>query len=149
MPRWPLESIITPTPPATVTPLIPAMYVLDCLPPVPIRIVLASPATPTLPISILLLPVVRCEPAERPKAMLLLPVVLLASAALPKAVLALPVVLPVSAETPVAVLLLPVALLNRACVPVAVLFAGARYHAGEVHAFGSISRKRATAAMPR
>ena len=45
------------------------------------RIVLDSPATPALPISILLLPVVRLMPAEiAHNAMLLLPVVLLESA---------------------------------------------------------------------
>ena len=57
-----------------VVPLIPAMKVLVCLPLVPSRILPASPATPTLAISILLLPLVRAEPAETPKATLALPV---------------------------------------------------------------------------
>jgi len=48
---------------------------------------------PTLPISILLLPVVRLKPAEAPNAMLLLPVVFRLSALEPMAVLSKPVVL--------------------------------------------------------
>src|SRR6266581_7087423 len=65
-----------------------------------------SPALPLLPISMLLLPVVRLVPAESPKAMLLLPVVLL-SALNPKHVLLLPFVLKKRAPLPIAVLLLP------------------------------------------
>ena len=66
------------------------------------RIVSASPATPALPISILLLPVLRLAPADEPNAMLFPPVVLLPSAPKPSAVLELPVVLlPVAwLETP-------------------------------------------------
>ena len=55
--------------------------------------VLDSPATPRLPISMLLSPVVRLKPALAPNAILLLPVVLLWSALGPLAVLSLPVVL--------------------------------------------------------
>jgi hypothetical protein len=50
-------------------------------------------SNPTLPISMLLLPVVRLKPALKPNAMLLLPVVFLLSALLPSAVLLLPIVL--------------------------------------------------------
>jgi hypothetical protein len=45
----------------------------------------ASAATPTLPISMLLLPVVSFEPALKPNATLLLPVVLFMSALAPLA----------------------------------------------------------------
>src|SRR5262249_28645945 len=57
--------MITPTPPATVTPLTPAIYVLVWVPVVPMRIVLASAATPLLAMSMLLLPVVSCETSRR------------------------------------------------------------------------------------
>jgi hypothetical protein len=57
------------------------------------RILPDSPATPALPISMLLLPVVKFKPALKPIAMLLLPVVLLTSASTPSAVLDVPVVL--------------------------------------------------------
>src|SRR5438094_2966688 len=49
----------------------------------PTRIVLASPAKPLLPISILLLPVVRFTPAFEPMAILDEPVILLARALVP------------------------------------------------------------------
>ena len=55
------------------------------------RIMLDSPATPLLPISMLLSPVVRLLPASAPKAVLLLPLMLLWSATLPMAVFELPV----------------------------------------------------------
>jgi hypothetical protein len=84
--------------------MIPAITVALCVPFVPIRIVLSSPATPTFPISMSLLPVVRFRPARYPIAMLLLPVVLPASALSPEAVLLLPVVLSKSASYPEAVL---------------------------------------------
>ena len=57
-----------------------AINVWVWVPCVPMRMVLASAATPWLPISILLSPVVRFRPAPRPKPMLLVPVVLLKSA---------------------------------------------------------------------
>jgi hypothetical protein len=60
---WPLASIITPTPPATVAPLIPAIKVFVWFPIPPMRIVFDSAATPKLPMSILLLPVVGLKPA--------------------------------------------------------------------------------------
>src|SRR5207253_8787288 len=51
------------------------------------RILADSPATPALPTSILLSPVVRAPPAPIPNPMLLLPLVLLKSALTPVAVL--------------------------------------------------------------
>ncbi|PYK44814.1 MAG: hypothetical protein DME53_07085 [Verrucomicrobia bacterium] len=83
---------MTPKPFATVTPLMPAIKVFVCVPLVPMPMVLKS-LVPTLPISILLLPVVRLKPAEAPNAMLLLPVVFRLSALEPMAVLSKPVVL--------------------------------------------------------
>ena len=59
-------------------PLIPAMKVAVCSP-VPMRIVFESPGPPPLPISMLLLPLVRLSPAPDPSPRLLVPV-LLASA---------------------------------------------------------------------
>src|SRR5437016_284462 len=85
-----------------------------CVPPVPMRMVLDSPATLGLPISMLLLPVVRFVPAATPSAMLLPPVALLNSAFTPVAVLSLPVELKTSALAPVAVLLLLVVLFSNA-----------------------------------
>jgi len=76
----------------------PAINVAVWVPAVPMRMALASPATPALPTSILLSPVVRLAPAETPNAMLLLPVVLLKSALKPIAVLLGPVVLLWSAD---------------------------------------------------
>ena len=90
--------------PVTAAPLMPAMKVAVCVPWVPMRMVLDSAAAPALPISMLLLPVVRLNPALRPSPMLLLPVVLKASALSPAAVLKLPVVLCSSACSPSAVL---------------------------------------------
>src|ERR1700745_2393914 len=78
----------------------------------PTRMLLDSPVTPWLPISILKLPVVRLDPAKEPNAVLLLPV-LLESAPEPVAVLKLPVSLLASAERPVAVLFVPPVLLPR------------------------------------
>ncbi len=71
---------ITPPPLVTVAPRIPWIKADVCVPLLPIRMVLDSPATPSAAMSMLLLPVVRLEPAEDPKAMLLLPVVFLLSA---------------------------------------------------------------------
>ena len=88
------------------------------------RMVLNSPATPILPISILSLPVVRVAPAELPTAILLLPVVLLESARAPMAVLKLPVVLFKSVSKPMAVLSRPLALLISALSPRTVLLLG-------------------------
>ena len=93
MPSWPVVPTMTPTPFATVAPRIPAMKVFVCVPDLPIRIVLASPATPSAPISMLLLPVVRLAPAWLPTAMLDEPVLLFKSAFNPSAVLSWPVVL--------------------------------------------------------
>ncbi len=92
VPSWPAESIRTGMAFAfpVALPRVPAMKVLVW--PEPMRVVLDSPATPTLPISILLLPVVRSAPAKGPNAMFLLPMVLLKSARKPLAVLPLPVV---------------------------------------------------------
>ena len=88
----------------------------------PMRMVLASAATPALPISILLLPVVRLLPALAPKAMLELPVVLRSMELMPRATFRLPVVLEKSALTPTPALLMPMVLLLSACRPSAVLF---------------------------
>src|SRR5450759_1783798 len=117
VPSCPLALTKPPTPPALVAPLIPAMKVAVW--PVPIRIVSDSPA-PVLPMSMLLMPVARLDPALIPMAMLLLPVVRLDPAARPMAVLLEPVVL-MSAWYPVAVLLPPVVLKASALSPVAVL----------------------------
>src|SRR5450759_2792184 len=119
VPSCPLPLTKTATPPALVAPLIPAMKVAVWVPTVPIRIVLDSPA-PVLPMSMLLMPVARLDPALIPMAMLLLPVVRLDPAARPMAVLLEPVVL-MSAWYPVAVLLPPVVLKASALSPVAVL----------------------------
>src|SRR6267142_134086 len=85
VPSLPLAPTITPTPFGTATSLMPAINVFVWVPCVSMRMVLASPATPALPISILLSPVVRFPPAKGPNAMLLLPVVLLRSALAPLA----------------------------------------------------------------
>src|SRR6266487_4390746 len=58
-------------------PLMPATKVLVCVPCTPMRMVLASPATPKAPMSILLSPVVRLRPALGSTAILFDPVVLL------------------------------------------------------------------------
>ena len=63
MPRWPSEPTTTVTPSATVAPLMPAMKVFAWAPGAPMRIVLDSPETPRLPMSILLSPVVIFWPA--------------------------------------------------------------------------------------
>jgi len=56
----PLGGPIAPPPFGTLLgPEMPTIKVLVCIPTLPIRIVFASAATPTLPISMLLLPVVR------------------------------------------------------------------------------------------
>jgi hypothetical protein len=91
-PSWPFVFTTTVTPPETVVLLTPAMKVLFCTRLVPIRITPDSLATPLLPISMLLLPVVS-DPASWPSAILPLPVVLAESAESPMAVLPLPVVL--------------------------------------------------------
>ena len=62
MPSGPAAFTLTAAP-VTAAPLIPATNVLVCVPVVPIRILLDSPATPALPILILLLPVVSLTPA--------------------------------------------------------------------------------------
>ena len=77
------------------------------------RIMLDSPATPILPISMLLSPVVRLSPASAPKAMLPLPV-LFKSALVPIAVFVLPVSLAKSALKPTPVLKPPVVLVKTA-----------------------------------
>jgi len=59
VPSWPLELTMTPTPLATALPEIPAMNVAVVVGDFPMRVTPVSPATPTLPISMLLLPVVR------------------------------------------------------------------------------------------
>src|SRR6266496_5433881 len=51
----------------------PAIEVVVCFAAAPVQMVLASPAIPGSPISILLLPVVRLEPALLPTAILKLP----------------------------------------------------------------------------
>src|SRR6266542_3964303 len=61
VPSCPVELMKTCMPPEAVAPKMPAIKVLVC--PEPMRIVADSPPTPLLPISILLLPVVRREPA--------------------------------------------------------------------------------------
>jgi hypothetical protein len=73
------------------------------------RIMLDSAATPILPISMLLSPVV-LTPAFAPNAMLPLPMVLLKSAESPMAVLPEAIVLVNRANTPLAVFWLPVSL---------------------------------------
>src|SRR5437764_134434 len=123
----------TATPLGTVAPLMPAMNVVLWVPCLPIRMVLASPATPRWKMSILLLSVVGLIPvlernarllltnATEPVAVLLSPMVLLANAAEPVAVLSFAVVLWLNAWLPVAVLLTPVVLLVSASTPIAVL----------------------------
>src|SRR6266566_2069111 len=80
VPSWPAESIITGRALAfaVVTPRMAAIKLLVWLAP-PMRMVLASAATPLLPISILLLPVVRFKPALTPNAMLIAPVLFLSA----------------------------------------------------------------------
>src|SRR5262245_22525744 len=108
VPNWPAAFTLTAMP-DTPAPLMPAtnVFVWNA----PIRIVLDSPPTPKLPISILLLPVVRLAPAPLPRAMLLVPLVLRLRAPSPTAVLTLPTVLPASAVAPTAVFAFPVWLL--------------------------------------
>src|SRR5205085_2757342 len=119
MPSFPLEFTTTWVP-VTGTPEIPAIKVAIWVALLPMRIVLDSPATPTLPKSMLLLPVVRFAPALLPTAMLNEPV-LFASASKPLAVLLLPFELPMSAQKQLAVLLEPVVLPWSALTPLAVL----------------------------
>src|SRR5438309_5819654 len=83
------------------------------------RIVADSPGKPKAPISMLLSPVVRRDPAPWPNAMLKLPVVLRLSALRPMAVFRPPMVLFKSALAPKAALKLPVVLLARAPLPLA------------------------------
>src|SRR5262249_26818186 len=64
-PSWPFEFTTT-VEPATFAPKIPAINVLVCVPWLPMRIVFGSPAVPGLPMSILLLPVVRLGRHEIP-----------------------------------------------------------------------------------
>ena len=66
MPSWPLAFTITGMPCDRFCPLMPAIKVAVWVPCVPMRIVFASPATPALPISILLLPVVRLTRHQSP-----------------------------------------------------------------------------------
>ena len=93
VPSWPLAFMKTGVPLGVVFPIMPAIYVAVWVPWVPMRMVLASPATPRFPISILLSPVVRLLPAKLPNAMLSLPVVLAKSAKIPLAVFHAPIVL--------------------------------------------------------
>src|SRR5207248_509446 len=118
-PSFPVEFTTTELP-VTGVPKIPATKVDFCMPCLPMRIVLASPATPALPISMLLLPVVRLVPARLPRPILDDPVVLCWRAPSPAARLLLPLVLWNKAAVPVAVLLEP-ALLASASEPTAVL----------------------------
>ena len=85
--------MITPTPLATVLPEMPPINVFFWVE-LPMRVMLASLELPTTlaPMMMLLLPVVRFDPAPSPSATLFPPVVLLASAPFPVAVLLLPVV---------------------------------------------------------
>src|SRR5438105_658718 len=121
-PSLPVE-LTTTVHPVTAAPKIPAIKVDFCVPCLPIRMVLASPAAPSTlaPISMLLLPVVRLPPALLPSPMLLLPLVLLFSAWKPAEVLSCPVVLFSEADRPSPVLLLPAVFLKSAADPVAVL----------------------------
>ena len=73
----------------------------------PAQMVLASPAIPGGPISILLLPVVRLEPALLPTAILKLPVLLFWRAETPFAVLSWPVVSAARAKKPFPVFCCP------------------------------------------
>ena len=73
--------------------MIPARKVAVCSPCWPMRMVFASSALPLFPMSILLLPVVRLEPALTPMAVFEIPVALAKRAATPTAVLVSPVVL--------------------------------------------------------
>src|SRR5437763_13387817 len=100
--------------------LMPAMNAFVWVPTVPMRMAAESAATPRVPISMLLLPVVRLLPALEPNPMLFEPV-LFRSAWKPSAVLSWPMVLFWSARKPLAVLLKPVALLKSALRPFAVL----------------------------
>ena len=150
MPSWPLVPTITPTPPATVTPRMPAIKWQSAFrvpmrrcrlartPPLPNDIVTAGAelAPASSPNAMLLSPVAPAS-ASTPLAVLLLPVVLseristvgrvevagcvVWSAIAPVAVFWLPVVLLWSALAPLAVLVSPVVLLKSASKPVAVL----------------------------
>ena len=72
----------------------PAMRARVCVPFAPMRIVFWSVATPGLPISMLLFPVVTFSPASAPMVMLPLPVLTSFSVKSPSAVLCDPVVPP-------------------------------------------------------
>jgi len=107
VPSCPLESTSTAEPAIAVAPLIPAIKHAVCVPPVPIRMVLDSPATPLFPISMLLSPVVRLDPACAPIAVLLLPVVLAFNASVPKPAFPVPVMVKLPALIPTNVLFVP------------------------------------------
>lgn len=107
VPRRPAGLTTTCTPFGTVEPKIPWTKVFVWTPLLPTRIVFASPAAPSAPIAMLLLPVVRESPAFGPSAMLLSPLVLLESALEPMPVLPIPVVLWASALNPLAVFRMP------------------------------------------
>ena len=85
------------------------------------RVVFDSPEDPSLPIEMLLLPVVLEAPAVLPTAILLLPVVLLTSAVLPMAVLREPLMFFRSTKRPMAVFAMPKVFNRSAPKPVAVL----------------------------
>src|SRR6267378_2217155 len=123
VPSWPALSTITAIASALKVGVLrmPAMNVAAWA--LPIRMKFASAATPVFPMWMLLLPVVRFNPAKEPMAMLSLPVVLFWSAPTPLAVLKFPVVLAWSAPTPLAVLKWPVVLFWSADAPLAVLLA--------------------------
>src|SRR6267378_4109093 len=123
VPSWPALSTITAIASALKVGVLrmPAMNVAAWA--LPIRMKFASAATPVFPMWMLLLPVVRFNPAKEPMAMLSLPVVLFWSAPTPLAVLKFPVVLAWSAPTPLAVLFWPVVLAWSANAPLAVLLA--------------------------
>src|SRR6267378_3625373 len=123
VPSWPALSTITAIASALKVGVLrmPAMKVAAWA--LPIRMKFASAATPVFPMWMLLLPVVRFNPAKEPMAMLSLPVGLFWSAPTPLAVLKFPVVLAWSAPTPLAVLFWPVVLAWSANAPLAVLLA--------------------------
>src|SRR5580704_2796132 len=111
VPSWPLLSITTGIASLlfVVVPRIPAMYVAPITP--PMRIVSESPATPLLPIKMLLLSLDdKLPPAYAPTRILLLPLSIDWPAEAPIAVFEEPVVLLKSASNPSAVLREPVVL---------------------------------------
>src|SRR5262249_2033994 len=123
VPNWPLESMTTGM--ASFLPVVTARIPTaknEVWPAgLPMRIVLLSLGNPSVPMVMLLLPVMIALPAPILTAMLLFPVVLMPRAETPIAVLPFPVMLESKAVRPMAVFSRPLVLCESAFSPLAVL----------------------------